>query len=173
MKFTSKLFLTWMSIFLIFFLAVIGIVGLFWGIQIAFWKLALVFFIAGIIPPAILTRFFYKRLNYMESENIEPPVFTGQKKAIFNFTPRSKNSHFDEIMQRVDRNWIVSYSDRENNVLKFRSDTRTLSWGIGGYVKLLEDKKVLVVVYPMNPDSKKESKILTQTLRLMRAILNP
>lgn len=122
--------------------------------------------------PALITLFFYKRLDYMESEDIAPPIFSGQKKVVMNFTPRSQN-YFDEIMQRVDKNWIISYTDRENKVLKFRTDTRALSWGIGGYVKLLEDKKVLVIVYSMHPDSRREEKILNQTLRLMRAILNP
>lgn len=172
MKFTTKLLFTWISIFLLFFVTTISLTNMLWGVQMPFWKLLIVFFIAGIVPPALITLFFYKRLDYMESEDIAPPIFSGQKKVVMNFTPRSQN-YFDEIMQRVDKNWIISYTDRENKVLKFRTDTRALSWGIGGYVKLLEDKKVLVIVYSMHPDSRREEKILNQTLRLMRAILNP
>lgn len=172
MKFTTKLFLTWISIFLLFFVAVIGILNLFWGIEISFVRLAIVFFIAGILPPGIITLFFYKRLDYMESENIQPPAFKGQKQVEYKCSLRSKN-HFDEIMHRVDKTWIISFSDRENQVLKFRTDTRTLSWGIGGYIRLKEDNKVTVIVYPMHADSKREEKYLYQTLRLMRVVLNP
>lgn len=173
MKFTTKLFLTWMSIFLIFYIAVISILNMFWGIEIPFVKLAIVFFIAGIIPPAVITMFFYKRLDYMESENINPPNFKGQKKMEFKCSLRSSKNHFDEIMHRVDKTWIISFSDRENKILKFRTDTRTLSWGIGGYVKLNEENRVTVIVYPMYADSRREEKYLYQTLRLMRVVLNP
>lgn len=170
MKFTTKLFLTWTSIFLIFYLAVIAIIGVFWGIRIQFWQLLVVFFIAGVLPPAVITRFFYGRLDYMESENPEPPTFSGQKKAVINFKARSVN-HFDEILLRIDRNFVVSYSDRENHVVKFRTDTRILSWGVCGYVKMLDIDKVQAIVYPMNADSKREEKILLQTLRLLKSIL--
>lgn len=173
MKFTTKLFLTWMSIFLIFYIAVISILSLFWGIEISFIKLAIVFFIAGVVPPAVITMFFYKRLDYMESEDINPPNFKGQKKVEINCSLRSSKNHFDEIMHRIDKTWIISFSDRENKILKFRTDTRTLSWGVGGYVKLNDDNSVTVIVYPMHADSRREEKYLYQTLRLMRVVLNP
>ncbi len=153
MKFTTKLFLTWMSIFLIFYITVIGIISLFWGIRIQFWQLFLVFFIAGVLPPAVITWFFYKRLDYMESENPDPPSFS--------------------MLQKIDRSFIVSYSDKEACVVKFRTDCRIMSWGVCGYVRLLDQSKVEAIVYPMNTDSKREEKILLQTLRLLRSVLNP
>ncbi len=173
MKFTTKLFLTWTAIFLIFYIAVISILSLFWGIEISLLKLAIVFFIAGVLPPAVITMFFYKRLDYMESEDINPPNFKGQKKEEFKCSLRSSKNHFDEIIHRIDKTWIISFTDRENNVLKFRTDARVLSWGIGGYVKLNEDDSVTVIVYPMHADSRREEKYLYQTLRLMRVVLNP
>lgn len=172
MKFTTKLFLTWTSIFLIFYVAVIAVLGLLWGIRIQFWQLALAFFIAGVLPPAILTWFFFKRLDYMESEDITPPKFSGSRKITMNFKSRSAN-HFDEILQRIDRGFIISFSDREKQVVKFRTDTRVLAWGIGGYVKMLNDNQIEVIVYPMIADSRREEKILLQSIRLLHALLNP
>lgn len=172
MKFTTRLFLSWVSIFLTFYLAVMFLVAVFWGLDIAFWQAALVFFVAGVIPPAAITAFFYRRLDYMESENLEPPHFSGQKKAVLQFKARSEH-HFDEIMQRVDRQWIISFSDRESNVLKFRTDTRIMAWGLGGYLKMEDESTVLVVIYPMYPNSKREERFMNQTLRIMQNILNP
>ncbi|MDO5523756.1 MAG: hypothetical protein Q4G48_06895 [Bacteroidia bacterium] len=172
MKFTTKLFLTWMSIFLIFYITVIAIISLFWGIRIQFWQLLLVFFIAGVLPPAALTWLFYRRLDYMESENPEPPAFSGHKNATLTFKARSSKP-YAEMLQKIDRNFIVSYSDKEARVVKFRTDSRIMSWGVGGYVKLLDDGKVHVIIYPMNADSKREEKILNQTLRLLQSVLNP
>lgn len=172
MKFTTKLFLAWMFIFLIFYIAVIAIISLFWGIRIQFWQLLLVFFIAGVLPPAVITCFFYRRLDYMESENPDPPAFSGQKKALLTFRARSNNP-YAEMLQKIDRNFIVSYSDKEACVIKFRTDCRIMSWGVCGYVRLLDDGKAEAIVYPMNADSKREEKILLQTLRLLRSVLNP
>lgn len=172
MKFTTKLFLTWTFIFLIFYLAIIAIISLFWGIRIPFWQLLLAFFIAGVLPPAFLTMLFYKRLDYMESEDQEPPTFAGQRKAMLTFNARSDN-HYAELLQKIDRSFIVSYSDKDAGIVKFRTDSRIMSWGIGGYVKLMEDGKVKSVIYPMNPKSKREKKLLLQTLRLLKSILNP
>lgn len=172
MKFTTKLFLTWTSIFLIFYLTVIAIIGLFWGIRIHFWQWGLVFIIAGVLPPAVLTRLFYNRLDFMESENPDPPTFSGQKKTTLTFKARS-NNQYSEMLQKIDRNFIVSYSDKEAGIVKFRTDSRIMSWGVGGYVKLMDDEKVEAIVYPMNPDSKREEKILLQTLRLLQSVLNP
>lgn len=172
MKFTTKLFLTWTSIFLLFYLTIIAIISLFWGVRIPFLQLLLAFFIAGVLPPASLTWLFYRRLDYMESEDQEPPTFSGHKKAILNYNPRSNNP-YAELLQKIDRNFIVSYSDKETGVVKFRTDSRIMSWGVGGYVKLQDDNKVKAIIYPMNADSKREEKILLQTLRLLRSILNP
>ena len=172
MKFTTKLFLAWMFIFLIFYVAVITIISLFWGIRIQFWQLFLVFFIAGVLPPAVITWFFYKRLDYMESENPDPPSFSGQKKALLTFRSKSNNP-YAEMLQKIDRSFIVSYSDKEACIVKFRTDCRIMSWGVCGYVRLLDQSKVEAIVYPMNTDSKREEKILLQTLRLLRSVLNP
>jgi hypothetical protein len=77
------------------------------------------------------------------------------------------------MLQKIDRSFIVSYSDKEACVVKFRTDCRIMSWGVCGYVRLLDDGKAEAIVYPMNADSKREEKILLQTLRLLRSVLNP
>lgn len=169
MNFTIKLYSYWVSIFLIFFLGVISIIFLFWGLNVSFWQAVLVFVIVGMIPPAIMTFYYSKRLNYMESDNIEPPQFEGQKKATF-LIKRNNKSSFDEVLQKIDRQWIISYSDRKNGVLKFRTDARMTSWGLGGYAKMEEDDKVLVIIYPVHPSSAREKKMVVQTLRIMRTI---
>ncbi len=170
MRFTTKLFLTWTSIFLIFYLAVIAIVALLWGFDIKFWQLALVFVIAGVIPPAFLTMLFYRKLEYMESESSNPPSFKGQKEVVLPFRSRTTD-YYNEVLQRVDLGFIVSYSDRESGVVKFRTDSRIMSWGVCGYVKLLEGNNVQAIVYPMNPGSKREELIINQTIGVLKAVL--
>lgn len=173
MKFTTRLLLYWISIFLVFYIGILLAISLFWGLPINFWQILLVFGIVGVIPPVIISAYFFKRLDYMESEDIRPPVFSGQKKAVLKFKPRTSQPPFDEIMLRIDRQWIISYSDREHGVLKFRTDSRMMAWGIGGYVQQTSENTVNVTVYPIFPTSRREKKILNQTLRLMQSILNP
>lgn len=172
MKFTVRLYLYWVSIFLIFFVGIQSVVFILWNMQVEAWQSALVFLIVGVIPPAVITAFFYKRLDYMESEKLDPPSFTGQQKAQFQFKGRT-NQPFDEVLQRVDRQWIISFSDRKNRVLKFRTDARMTSWGLGGYLKMEDDETVMVIVYPIRPRSKREKLFVNQTLRLMHSVLNP
>ncbi|NLX80918.1 MAG: hypothetical protein GXZ03_05085 [Proteiniphilum sp.] len=171
MKFTTKLLLTWILIFLLFYLAVISIVALFWNIKIEFWQLALVFIIAGVLPPAIITTFFYKKLDYMESQSSQPPSFKGGVSNVLSFKSRSKD-YYNEVFQRIDRGFIISYSDKESGVVKFRTDSRILSWGVCGYIKLLEENNVLAIVYPMNPNSERETKLVHQSINLLKAVLN-
>ncbi len=170
MRFTVRLFLFWVSVFLIFYLAVLGVVYLFWGVQFDFWQAALVFFLVGVIPPALITAYFFRRLDYMETEQLAPPPFSGQKKARFTFRARS-DCPFDEVMQRIDRQWIISFSDRKNRVLKFRTDARMMSWGLGGYLSMREKDAVEVIVYPIHPRSGREELMLTQLLRVMASVL--
>ena len=106
----------------------------------------------------------------MESENLNPPDFSGQKKATFKFKGRTK-CPFDEVLQRIDREWIISYSDRKNCILKFRTDARMTSWGLGGYISMEEEENVVVIIYPLFPNSKREKIMVNQTLRIMRTIL--
>ncbi|MEN6322036.1 MAG: hypothetical protein ABFD09_00875 [Proteiniphilum sp.] len=171
MKFTIKLFFYWVSIFLIFFIGIQAVVFVLWEMRLEIWQGALVFLIVGVTPPAIITTFFYKRLDYMESEKLDPPSFTGQQKAQFQFKGRT-NQPFDEVLQRIDRQWIISFSDRKNHVLKFRTDTRMISWGLGGYLKMEDDENITVIVYPISPRSKREKLFINQTLRLMHSVLN-
>ena len=106
----------------------------------------------------------------MESDDRNPPEFSGCKSAVFTFNGRTSNP-FDEVLQRVDRQWIVSFSDRENRILKFRTDSRMLSWGLGGYLKMEDEKRVEVTIYPIYPRSKREALMVNQTLRVMRSVL--
>ena len=170
MKFTTKLFLTWTSIFLIFYLSVIAIISMFWGIRFPFWQLAIVFSISGVLPPAFLTMLFYRKLDYMESANLAPPKFSGAKSLDITYTPRTRRV-YDEVFQKIDKGFIVSYSDKANGVIKFRTDSRVLSWGVCGYVRLMDENKIEATVYSMNADSKREEKILLQTLKLLDAVL--
>ena len=172
MRFSTRLFLYWVSIFLIFYIGVIVVVFLLWSVPLNFWQAALVFFIVGMVPPALITFYYAKRLDYMESDDQEPPSFDGQKKAVFHFTGRT-GSPFDEVMQRIDRQWIISFSDREARVLKFRTDARMASWGLGGYLKMEAEGRVEVIVYPIHPRSKREALMVNQTLRMMKSVLDP
>ncbi|MDD4008916.1 MAG: hypothetical protein PHQ67_03780 [Fermentimonas sp.] len=171
MQFTFRLYFYWVSIFLIFYIGILAAIFVFWGLNMNFWQILLVFFIVGMIPPAIITGYFWKRLNYMESDNVSPPVFSGQKKATFKYKGQAKFP-FDDILQRIDRQWIVSYSDRKNCILKFRTDARMTSWGFGGYIKMVDGENITVIIYPMFPKSKREKIMVNQIIRVMSTILN-
>lgn len=170
MRFTVRLFLYWVLVFMTFYLAVLGVGYLLWGLTVSVWQAALVFFLAGVVPPALITGYYFKRLDYMESELLTPPPFEGQKKARFSYRAKT-DSPFDEVMQRIDRQWIISFSDRRNKVLKFRTDSRMMSWGVGGYLSMPDNNTIEVIVYPIHPNSRREKLILTQLLRLMASVL--
>lgn len=170
MRFTIKLYLYWVSIFFTFFVGVIFVVYLLWGISGDFFQMGLVFFIVGMIPPAIITLFFAKRLDYMESDDLDPPSFSGQKMERFHFKGRTQQP-FDEVLQRIDRQWIISYSNRKEGVLKFRTDARMAAWGLGGYLKMEDKETILVIVYPIQHQSQREKQMVDQLLLLMKSVL--
>ena len=170
MKFTVRLYLYWVSIFFTFFMGVVLVVYFLWGVWGDLLKMGLVFFIVGMIPPAILTLFLAKRLDYMESDDTNPPSFSGQKTELFHFKGRTEQP-FDEVMQRVDRQWIISYSDRKKGILKLRTDARMAAWGLGGYMKMEDKESILVIVYPIRPRSKRERLMVEQLLLLMKSVL--
>ncbi len=172
MRFSTRLFLYWVSIFLMFYVGVIAVIFLLCQTRVDFWQSALVFFIVGMIPPGLITFYFSKRIDYMESDDRDPPSFSGQKKAVFNFKGRTEYP-FDEVMQRIDRQWIISFSDRENHLLKFRTDARMASWGLGGYLKMENENSITVIIYPIHPRSKREMLMVNQALRVMKSILDP
>lgn len=172
MKFTTKLLMFWATVFLIFLLGIVFVMTVFWNIQFSFLQIFVVFILNGVIPPAIITSFFYKRLEYMESEDLSPPKFKGHKTAHFVYKPRTRRP-FDELMQKIDRQYIISFSDRKSKTLKFRTDSRLLSWGICGYVKMNDNNDIYVVVYPIYENSRREALTLNQTLRILNSILTP
>lgn len=171
MKFTTKLLIFWASVFLIFLSGIVFVMTVFWGMHFNFWHLLVAFIINGVIPPAIITSFFYNRLEYMESEIDTPPKFKGVKTRVLPFKSRT-SCPFDEMMQKIDHQYIISYSDRKNKILKFRTDTRMLSWGIGGYLKMLDDETVEAYVYPVFKNSKREELTTNQVLRVVHSIFS-
>lgn len=170
MKFTFKLYLYWVSIFLTFFVGVLLVVYLLWDFRPILWQMGLVFFIVGMIPPGIITLFFAKRLDYMESDDPNPPSFSGQRTELFHFKGRTEQP-FDEVLQRIDRQWIISYSDRKKGILKFRTDARMAAWGLGGYLKMEDKETILVIVYPIQPRSKREKQMVEQLILLMKSVI--
>ena len=171
MKFTTKLIIFWASIFLIFLSGIILVMSVFWGVKFNYWHLFIAFIINGIIPPIVITSLFYKRLDYMESENIEPPKFDGVKTRNLPFKARTRFP-FDEMMQKVDRQYIISYSDRKNQIIKFRTDSRMLAWGISGYIKMIDSENVVVVAYSIF-NSKRDALTVSQTISVLQSIFNP
>ena len=171
MKFTTKLLIFWASVFLIFLSGIFFVMTVFWGMHFNFWHLLVAFIINGVIPPAIITSFFYNRLEYMESEVDSLPQFKGVKTRVLSFKSRT-SCPFDEMMQKIDRQYIISYSDRKNKILKFRTDTRMLSWGIGGYLKMLDNETVEAYVYPVFKNSKREELTTNQVLRVIHSIFS-
>ena len=171
MKFTTKLLIFWSSVFLIFLLGIILVMSVFWDVSFNYWQLLVAFIINGVIPPAIIISFFYKRLEYMESEDDSPPKFSGVKSKNLLYKARG-TSPFDEVMIIVDRQYIISYSDRKNKILKFRTDSRMLSWGIGGYLRMANDETIEVCVCPIHKHSRREKLILNQTLRVLCSTFN-
>ncbi len=171
MKFTTKLLIYWASVFLIFLLGIILVMSVFWGVSFNYWQLLVAFIINGVIPPAVITSFFYKRLEYMESEDDSAPKFSGVKTMKIPFKART-SCPFDEVMQKIDRQYIISYSDRKNKILKFRTDSRMLTWGIGGYLKMIDDDTVEAFVYPIHKKSRREGLTVNQTLRVLYSIFN-
>lgn len=158
---------------MIFYLAVMFFLLVSFDVSANLGQLMLIFSVTGILPPLVITAFFSRKLDYMESENIEPPSFKGQKKEVIKFKPRyttQKERLFDEVWQIIDRNWIISFSDRKNQVLKFRTDSRIMSWGIGGYVKLTDGDTLEVIVYPIFENSRREELIMNQTLHLVKTL---
>ncbi len=149
-------------------------VSLLWHVELSFFKLFLVFLIVGVLPPALITLYFYKKLNYIESEDINEPDFPHKRKIVLPFKQMSlKQRPFDELMVRVDRQWVLTFTDRENQILKFRTDTRIFSWGVGVYLKMIDSKTVSVVVYPIMPMTKHDVRVINHTFRLLQSILNP
>ena len=63
--------------------------SVFWNATFNFWQLLVAFVINGVIPPAIITSFFYYRLEYMESEDDTPPKFKGVKELDIKFEATS------------------------------------------------------------------------------------
>ena len=169
MKFTTKLLIFWSSVFLIFLLGFLLVMNVFWKIQFDFWQLLVAFIINGVIPPAIITSFLYYRLDYMESEDDTPPKFKGVKEMEIPFKARTSNA-FDEMVQKIDRQYIISYSDRKKKILKFRTDSRMLTWGLGGYLKMHDDNTVEAYVYPIHKRSRREELTVNQTLRVLCSI---
>ena len=105
----------------------------------------------------------------METENDNPPTFTGTKTMEIPFKGRT-SCPFDEMMQKVDRQYIISYSDRKNKILKFRTDSRMLTWGLGGYLRMYDDNTVEAYVYPIHKNSRREGLTVNQTLRVLGSI---
>ncbi|WP_294080017.1 hypothetical protein [Proteiniphilum sp. UBA5384] len=170
MKFTVRLYLYWVSIFLTFFAGILLVVYLLWDFRPVLWQVGIVFFIVGMIPPAIITLFVAKRLDYMESDDVDPPSFSGQRTERFHFKGHTRQP-FDEVLQRVDRQWIISYSDRKKGILKFRTDARMAAWGLGGYIKMEDKETLLAIVYPIRPRSQREQLMVGQLLILMKSVL--
>ena len=172
MKFTTKLIIFWASVFLIFLLGIVFVMTVFWDVRFNLWHLFIAFVINGVIPPAVITSLFYKRLDYMESESIDPPTFRGVKTVKLHFTPRINKCPFDEMMHKVDRQYIISYSDRKKQILKFRTDSRIFSWGISGYIKMIDPENVEISVYPIFENSKRDAKTVNQTIRVLDSVFN-
>ena len=106
------------------------------------------------MPPAIEYVFY---LNVSEDSEVQNILY---------------QNAINEMMQKVDRQYIISFSDRKKRILKFRTDTRMLSWGIGGYLRMIDDEKVEVYVYPIFKNSRREERVLNQTLRVLHSIFD-
>jgi hypothetical protein len=169
MKFTTQLLIYWIAILSLIYFAVSVTILSISGESVNGWLLTGGFLLLCVFPPAVVTAIFYKRLDYMESEDLNPPQFKGRREAVFRLNPHSSHP-FDDVMLRIDRRWIISFSDRKNHILKFRTDSRMMAWGVGGYLKMNDDLTVQIVVYPVSSSSLLTEKVMESTLASLRSL---
>ena len=90
--------------------------------------------IAGVYFSAI-------RFKYLESDNIEKPAF---KDVCFSVLQMSQNFDFNCLKTEIAENWIITFSDDAERVLKFRERISAFrNWGAGGWLTYDSDAHVL------------------------------
>ena len=84
----------------------------------------------------------FSRIKYLKSNDIVKPFF---KCASSSETVLSQTVNFSRLKSEISSNWLVTFSDDTNHVIKFRQKTNcfTDTWGVAAWLKLDVDVKTL------------------------------
>ncbi|MCB9002006.1 MAG: hypothetical protein H6537_08560 [Bacteroidales bacterium] len=109
------------------------------------------------------------KYNYLESEELNEPIF-GDK---LEKTTKLKNIPFDfnEVKNKIQEKWRITYFDSRNNIIKYRSKMKFNSWGVGGFLKI-DNETAKIISFPIVGYSRRDNKLVTEMIELTEKIIN-
>ena len=87
----------------------------------------------------------FSRIKYLENNDITKPSF---KCASSSTTVLSQTVDFSRLKSGIAKNWLITFSDSTNHVIKFRQKTNcfTNNWGTAAWLKFSVDAKTIHLV---------------------------
>jgi len=108
------------------------------------------------------------RYDYLESEELKEPVFGDKLEKVTKI--ESSSFDFNEIKNKIQKEWIITNSDNQNNIIKYRSKMKFNSWGVGCFLKV-ENETIKIISFPIAGYTQKGKKLAVEMIDLTEKII--
>ena len=103
-----------------------------------------IYFLIGISGLIVLNTKIITRLKYLERKDSHKPLFKIVETSCFSL---NCNTGFDDLKQKISDKWVITFSDENEKVIKFRDKIIFKSYGSGAWLKLDEESDKVYLDY--------------------------
>lgn len=165
------------KIFYLLFVAILTAIGLYLvfnlirGKEIDFISMLSIGLVISIIYSFVYNVSLKPRFAYLESDETNEPVFGDKNEKIIEI--RTEPVNIKELKNRIQKKWIITHFNENNNIIKFRSKISFNSWGVGGVLIIEnENKHIKIISYPITGYTQKGRKLSKQTVEEIEIMIN-
>ena len=131
----------------------------------------------GVIISIIYSLIYYGGLSvtlkpkfaYLESEELNEPVFGDKCERTIKKDNTTLN--FNDVTNKIQEKWKVTYSYRQNNIIKFRSKINFNTWGVGVILKF-DNENIKIISFPITGYTKKGNKLAKHMIEMTEKLIN-
>lgn len=111
---------------------------------------------------------FKPRYNYLESVELKEPDFKDKYEKMIE----TEHALFDfnEVKNKIQERWVITFFDSQNMILKYRSDIKFNSWGVGGFLKMGKDT-IKIISFPILGYTRKGQRLSQEMITLTEKMI--
>jgi len=112
------------------------------------------------------------KFKYLESKDSDEPIF-GDKRERIIILKKNKTIDFLEIKNVIKRNWIITYFNDDEKIIKYRMKMNFGTWGAGVLLKFdIERNQLKIVCFPIAGYTQKGDKLALQMIEKTEILIN-
>lgn len=111
------------------------------------------------------------KFKYLESKKSDEPIFGDKREK--NIILKNEVIDFLKIKSKIQKQWIITYFNDDEKIIKYRMRMNFSTWGAGVFLKFdIERNQLKIVCFPIAGYTQKGDELAIQMIEMTEYLIN-